>query len=83
MALERLRRVVAGLFALRSWIEKTEIYLVFVVHGGTVILLSYCPRPLHITFSQRILHTCMKFSHLQPCINEELTALINKTPKNP
>jgi len=69
MALERLRRVVAGLFALRSWIEKVEVYLVFVVHGGTVIRLSYCPRPLHITFYQRILYTCMKFFHLRPCIN--------------
>ena len=69
MALERLRRVLAGLFALRFWIEKIKIHLVCVVQSGTVIRLSYCSRPLPITFSQRILDTRMKFFHIRPCIN--------------
>jgi hypothetical protein len=64
MVLESLRRVVTGLFVLRSWIEKIEIYLVFVVHGGPVIRLSYCPWALHISFSQRILDICMKVLHV-------------------
>ena len=75
MALERLRRVVAGLLVRRPWNENIEVYLGLWWTEGhwntTFLLLTAFPYDCLSKNSD----TCMRLIHLRMCMNLEIKGI--------